>query len=159
MTLGDAAFDKIVLLYRSSETSTLKMACLRALVAAPTEALAQRLLEASVNPSLIRTQDTAMVIRMLASSSHLGARLAWSFLQKRWDDVFGTDEYGVVPTLQSVAAYMYTDTDRMELMALLDNQAVDMVGNEWRESLLEGVRRNAYWVSTTRAAFVDALLE
>jgi hypothetical protein len=159
MTLGEAAFDKIISLYRSSKVPSVQRACLLALAVAPTEALIQRLLEASVNSSLIRTQDTGIIMRALASSGHLGARLAWSFLQSRFDDVFAAEQFGVVRTLQSITAYLHTDSDLAELEALLDNQAANKVGDASRKSLLEALRHNAYWVSTTRSAFVNALVE
>ena len=136
---------------------SVQRACLLALAAAPTDALIQRLLEASINTTLIRSQDTGIVMRALSSSGHRAGRLAWAFLQDRWDDVFAAESFGVVRTLQSVTAYLYRDSDLEALKALLDTQAAGRVGDASRASLLEAVRKNAHWVATTRAGLMAAL--
>lgn len=153
----ESAFSSVLALYHASRTPSVKQACLLSLAAAPTPALVQRLLQASINTSIVRSQDTGTVMRSLAAHSHLGAASAWTFIQQHWKAVFAAQRFGVVRTLKVVTAYLSTASERAALVSLLDGPAADAVGAASRKALLEAIDKNQHWVATTRGRFLAAL--
>jgi len=80
---GEAEYYWLLNRYRTSNVAAEKTRCLHALSRARQPYLLTRTLELSLNPSIVRSQDTVQLVSLVASNVY-GTELAWSFFRKNY---------------------------------------------------------------------------
>ena len=112
-------------------------------------------LSASLNKSLVRTQDTPFVIQNVARNP-IGRTLAWNFIKANWDfiiSVFGQGSFSIDAIVSETTWHFFTEYEYQEVKQFFANVKVGSGRQAVRQSL-EKIRANIYWKEHIEPKFI-----
>lgn len=105
-------------------------------------------LNASLNRTLVRTQDTYFVI-MNAARNPIGREQAWKFIRSNWNyiyNLFGQGSFAIDTIITETTWHFFTQFEYNEVEHFFNTVAVGSGKQAVRQNL-EKIRANIYWKS------------
>eukprot|EP00053_Salpingoeca_punica_P019549 m.199128 g.199128 ORF g.199128 m.199128 type:complete len:979 (-) comp17679_c0_seq10:5508-8444(-) len=144
--------------YQATSSAAEKIRCLRALAYTNSTTLLQRLLDASRNASLVRAQDTGILIQLVATFEP-GGQLAWQYLQQNWDSLFNDTDtsFSLGGVVSGVTSWMKTQQDLDQLTAFFNTHSAYSAAEDVAQAK-ESILGNMAWLKSKEPS-VEAWLD
>lgn len=132
--------------YLNASDASEKRLLLGALGSTRNHYLLSTYLSASLNKSLVRTQDTPFVIQNVARNP-IGRTMAWTFVKQNWNKivtVFGQGSFSIDAIVSETTWHFFTEYDLSDVEQFFSHVSVGSGRQAIRQSL-EKIRANIYW--------------
>lgn len=150
---GAEAFDFMLNRYRTTTVGAEAIRCLRALAKASQPWLISRLLQLSLDQSVIRAQDGIILLVAVAQNS-VGAPLVWDFVRDNFGALLRTYGEGAQFSnlLRGVTERFQTERRYEEVDSFFKAQPNVGTGRRAIQQGLESIRANIEWLASNRDA-------
>jgi len=135
--------------YQNTKVQAEARRCLRALSFTREPYLLTRLLSYSLDPTLIRAQDTITVVTWV-SNNIIGESMAWEFVQDKWDTFYaryGTSSFQFAGLLNAVTRHFRTTGAHDDVTRFFEGKELGS-GKRALAQALEVIDRNVQWLQT-----------
>lgn len=146
-------YDEIFQLYLNEQDANVRRRYLGALAATRDRSLLTQLLSNSLNPSIIRSQDTVSVIASVAGNS-FGRDLAWKFVKENWSTLnarYGSGGFSLSQLVSSTASKFTTQAYMDDINAFYTANPIPAAQLDWQQAM-EAIGTNIGWEATDLAA-------
>ena len=141
--------------YRNETDVSEKRILLSALSSIRKEDLLQSYLDASLNQSLIRSQDFPFIIQC-AARNPIGRNLTWNFIRNNWQQIyttFGQGSFSLDIIIAESIWHFSSQEDYEEIKEFFDNVQVGS-GKQSLQQSLEKIRSNIYWKNNVESKVI-----